>query len=118
MTRQLQMHTASLSLEELLGQSTWFGQLDEPARRRVRQDASSRAVAQGESLGHHGEIQHAWFGMLEGLIKWSITAYDGHTVTLGGQSVGSWFGDGTAVVVCLVKEPKLLDASLEWRIDS
>jgi CRP-like cAMP-binding protein len=35
--------------------------------------------------------------MLEGLIKWSITAHDGRTVTLGGQSVGSWFGEGTLI---------------------
>jgi CRP/FNR family transcriptional regulator, cyclic AMP receptor protein len=33
--------------------------------------------------------------VLEGLLKWSINATDGRTVTLGGQSVGSWFGEGT-----------------------
>ena len=54
-------------------------------------------MAAGESLGFHGERQHAWFGVLEGLIKWSITARDGRTVTLGGQSVGSWFGEGTLI---------------------
>jgi CRP-like cAMP-binding protein len=54
-------------------------------------------VALGDSLSHHGERQHAWFGVLEGLIKWAITARDGRTVTLGGQSVGSWFGEGTLI---------------------
>jgi len=29
------------------------------------------------------------------LLKWSVNARDGRTVTLGGQSVGSWFGEGT-----------------------
>jgi CRP/FNR family transcriptional regulator, cyclic AMP receptor protein len=52
-------------------------------------------VAAGASLGHHGETQHHWYGVLEGLLKWSINAADGRTVTLGGQSVGSWFGEGT-----------------------
>ena len=75
----------------------WFTQLDEAARRQVRADASERAVAQGAHLGHHGDRQHAWFGVLEGLIKWSITARDGRTVTLGGQSMGSWFGEGTLI---------------------
>ena len=97
MTRQQRAHATSLSLDELLAQSAWFTQLDEPARKQVRGDASERAVALGDSLGHHGERQHAWFGILEGLVKWAITARDGRTVTLGGQSVGSWFGEGTLI---------------------
>lgn len=40
-------------------------------------------------------MQHHWYGVLEGLLKWSINAPDGRTVTLGGQSVGSWLGEGT-----------------------
>ena len=97
MTRPLQMAVRSLTLDELLAQSPWFTSLDETVRRQVRADASERAIATGQSLGRHGERQHAWFGMLEGLIKWSITAHDGRTVTLGGQSAGSWFGEGTLI---------------------
>jgi CRP-like cAMP-binding protein len=97
MTRQRHARGPSLTLDELLGQSTWFTQLDDPARRQVRGDVSERAVAQGDSLGRHGERQLVWFGVLEGLIKWAITARDGRTVTLGGQSVGSWFGEGTLI---------------------
>lgn len=97
MTRQHRSDPTSLTLERMLEQSPWFMQLDEPAQLQVRSDASERAVAAGESLGFHGERQHAWFGVLEGLIKWSITARDGRTVTLGGQSIGSWFGEGTLI---------------------
>jgi CRP-like cAMP-binding protein len=95
MTRPQRAHAPSLTLDELLARSGWFTALDDTTRRQVRADASERAVALGHSLGHHGERQHAWYGVLEGLIKWSITARDGRTVTLGGQSVGSWFGEGT-----------------------
>jgi CRP-like cAMP-binding protein len=91
------MKVPSLTLDELLAQSPWFTSLDEPARRQVRADASERAISMGQSLGRDGERQHAWFGMLEGLIKWSITAHDGRSVTLGGQSAGSWFGEGTLI---------------------
>jgi CRP-like cAMP-binding protein len=91
------MATVSLTLDDLLAQSPWFVRLDESTQSRVRGDVSERAVAAGKALGHHGERQHAWFGVLEGVIKWSITARDGHTVTLGGQSVGSWFGEGTLI---------------------
>ncbi|MEM5429286.1 Crp/Fnr family transcriptional regulator [Cupriavidus oxalaticus] len=97
MTRQSRVVTPSLTLDELLGQSSWFTQLDAPTRGQVRAEVSERAIGVGQSLGHHGERQHFWFGMLEGLIKWSITAQDGRTVTLGGQSVGSWFGEGTLI---------------------
>lgn len=97
MSRPGRIRPASLTLDELFARSPWYAALDEPARRQVRADASERAVALGQMLGHHGERQHAWFGVLEGLVKWSITARDGRSVTLGGQSVGSWFGEGTLI---------------------
>jgi len=97
MNRQMRMVTVSLTVDELLAQSPWFVPLDESVKSRVRADVSERAVAAGQTLGHYGERQHVWFGMLEGLIKWSITAPDGQSVTLGGQSVGSWFGEGTLI---------------------
>jgi len=96
-TRAARQSVASLTLDQLLGQSAWFTQLDEPAQAQVRADVSERTVAAGASLGRYGEHQPAWFGVLEGLIKWAITARDGKTVTLGGQSVGSWFGEGTLI---------------------
>jgi CRP/FNR family transcriptional regulator, cyclic AMP receptor protein len=95
LTRPKPARTASLSLDELLAESSWFLELDEASRRKVRADLSERAIASGGSLGRFGEQPHAWFGVLEGLVKWAITARDGRTVTLGGQSVGSWFGEGT-----------------------
>jgi CRP-like cAMP-binding protein len=97
MLRQRHLSAPFLTLDKLLEQSAWFSRLDEAAQRQVRANATERAVAAGQSLSHHGDRQHAWFGMLEGLIKWSITARDGRTVTLGGQSVGSWFGEGTLI---------------------
>ncbi|CAG9259385.1 MULTISPECIES: Crp/Fnr family transcriptional regulator [Paraburkholderia] len=97
MTRQTKVVTATLSVDELLAQSPWFVALDDAAKTRVRADITERAVAAGQSLGRHGERQQMWFGVLEGIIKWSITARDGQTVTLGGQSMGSWFGEGTLI---------------------
>ena len=95
--RQRHLPAPSLTLDELLKQSAWFSRLDAAAQLQVRANATERPVAAGQSLSHHGDRQHAWFGVLEGLIKWAITARDGRTVTLGGQSVGSWFGEGTLI---------------------
>ena len=97
MTRPMQTAAPSLTLDELLAQSPWFTALDESAQRQVRADTSERAVAMGQLLGRHGDRQHVWFGVLEGLIKWSITSPEGRTVTLGGQLAGSWFGEGTLI---------------------
>jgi CRP/FNR family transcriptional regulator, cyclic AMP receptor protein len=95
MTRVLHKRSAAIDVDELLAHSPWFGQIGEAARHQVRADIALRACRSGESLGHQGESQHHWYGVLEGLLKWSINAHDGRTVTLGGQSVGSWFGEGT-----------------------
>jgi CRP/FNR family transcriptional regulator, cyclic AMP receptor protein len=95
MTRALRTPSASISVEELLSQSPWWVAIGEAAQQQLRNDVGERVVAAGASLGHHGQTQHHWYGVLEGLLKWSIDAADGRTVTLGGQSVGSWFGEGT-----------------------
>jgi CRP/FNR family transcriptional regulator, cyclic AMP receptor protein len=95
MTRSLHKPSAVIGVAELLAGSPWFAGVDAAAQRQVRSAIVERALAAGESLGHQGESQHHWFGVLEGLLKWSINAADGRTVTLGGQSVGSWFGEGT-----------------------
>ena len=95
MTRALRTRSASISVDELLAHSAWYGQIGAAAQRQFRTDIVERAIASGSSLGHHGETQRYWYGVLEGLLKWAINAPDGRTVTLGGQSVGSWFGEGT-----------------------
>jgi CRP/FNR family transcriptional regulator, cyclic AMP receptor protein len=95
MTRALRTPSTAISLDELLSQSPWWAAIGEAAQQQLRRDIGERVVAAGASLGHHGETQHHWYGVLEGLLKWSINAADGRTVTLGGQSVGSWFGEGT-----------------------
>jgi CRP/FNR family cyclic AMP-dependent transcriptional regulator len=85
----------SLDVDALLAGSPWYGRIGDAARRQVRTDIVERALGVGESLGYEGESQRHWYGVLEGLLKWSINSADGRTVTLGGQSVGSWFGEGT-----------------------
>lgn len=95
MARNLRKQTAQMGVVELLEGSSWFGKISLSAREQVQNDISERALAAGASLGHYGETQHDWYGVLEGLLKWSIDGPDGRTVSLGGQSVGSWFGEGT-----------------------
>lgn len=95
MARVLRKGSNEQSVDALLRNSSWFRDLAEASQAQVRASILERLLAAGEVLGHHGEMQHHWYGVAEGLLKWSITAVDGRTVTLGGQSVGSWFGEGT-----------------------
>lgn len=95
MKRALRAGSAAIGLEELLEHSPWFLQISAQAQQQVRADLVERVLALGGSLGFQGETQRCWYGVLEGLLKWSVTTPDGRTVTLGGQSVGSWFGEGT-----------------------
>jgi CRP/FNR family transcriptional regulator, cyclic AMP receptor protein len=95
MARLLRRPSSRIGVDDLLNHSPWFTALSAPGRAQVRATILERVLAAGELLGHDGERQHHWFGVAEGLLKWSINAPDGRTVTLGGQSVGSWFGEGT-----------------------
>lgn len=95
MARTLRKQTAQIGMEDLLLGSPWFQKISPPAQAQVRMDMSERTLAAGSALGHFGDTQHEWYGVLEGLLKWSIDGADGRTVSLGGQSVGSWFGEGT-----------------------
>jgi len=85
----------ALTLEALLRQAPWFAQLDADAQRQVLRDASEQPVAKGAPVGWRGEVTRFWYGVLEGLFKWSVVGPDGREVTLGGQSVGSWFNEAT-----------------------
>jgi CRP/FNR family transcriptional regulator, cyclic AMP receptor protein len=95
MSRVLRTSSLSVSIDELLASATWYKKIAPAAQRRLRADFVERTLSAGSTLGHHGEMQRHWYGVLEGLLKWSINSPDGRTVTLGGQSVGSWFGEGT-----------------------
>jgi len=95
MARILRKQSLRIGIDDLLNHSSWFTALSEPAQAQVRATLIERVLAAGEMLGHDGDRQHHWFGVAEGLLKWSINAPDGRSVTLGGQSVGSWFGEGT-----------------------
>ena len=69
MTRALQKRSASISVEPLLVDSPWFGQIGEAARHQVRANIIERAITSGQSLGYQGESQCHRYGVLEGLLK-------------------------------------------------
>lgn len=86
---------AALSIDELLARSAWYAQLDDSVRAQVRPTVIERIVLAGAELSHHGGTAIYWYGVLQGVLKWSTTARDGRSATLGGLTTGSWFGEGS-----------------------
>lgn len=83
------------SLQGLLDSSAWFPALDAPVRERVHEEMREVDVASGAALCRRGDTPLHWYGTIAGLLKWCVTSADGRSVTLGGLSAGSWFGEGT-----------------------
>ena len=83
------------TMDDLLAASAWFPLLDSGAQARVRDELREVDVPQGGALCRLGDTPQHWYGAIEGLLKWTVTSGDGRSVTLGGLSAGSWFGEGT-----------------------
>ncbi|MBU0827246.1 MAG: Crp/Fnr family transcriptional regulator [Gammaproteobacteria bacterium] len=86
---------ASPNIADLLKTSAWFPVLDDAAQQRVLDDLREVDVPQGAALCRRGDTPVHWYGAIDGLLKWTVTSGDGRSVTLGGLSAGSWFGEGT-----------------------
>ncbi len=93
--RQPAPSTDSPSLDSLLAGSAWFPALDTKVQARVRDEMREVDVATGASLCRMGDQPLHWYGAIDGLLKWCVSSPDGRSVTLGGLSRGSWFGEGT-----------------------
>ena len=83
------------TLTDLLLHSAWFPALHSAAQQRVMDDVREVEVLQGGALCRRGHTPVHWYGAIEGLLKWTVPSGDGRSVTLGGLSTGSWFGEGT-----------------------
>ena len=83
------------TLEELLLSSPWYHRLSDEVQARVRSEMREQPVLAGAALSRRGDSPHHWYGVVSGLLKWSLTTADGRSITFGGLSPGSWFGEGT-----------------------
>lgn len=86
---------ASPNITALLKSSAWFPVLDDAAQQKVLDDLREVDVPQGGALCRRGDTPVHWYGAIDGLLKWTVTSGNGRSVTLGGLSAGSWFGEGT-----------------------
>lgn len=85
------------TLAEMLRQSSWGRNLPLPEMDRVIAESSQREVPAGGHVAHAGQVVEHWIGLIDGLLKMSVTAPNGKVSTLTGVSAGGWFGEGSLI---------------------
>lgn len=86
-----------MSLETLLQRSVWAQGLTPAQRERVAVDIQVRPVESGGYVCRKGDPSHAWFGVIDGLVKIATASASGKSVTFTGVPAGAWFGEGSVL---------------------
>lgn len=86
-----------MSLETLLQRSAWAQGLTPEQRERVVSEIQVRPVENGGYVCRKGDPTHAWFGVIEGLVKITTVSASGKSVTFTGVPAGAWFGEGSVL---------------------
>lgn len=85
------------AIDKMLDALPWYQGLPVLERQLVRADLRVVSVAAGAYLFRAGASSPGWFGVVEGLVKWSSSGADGRSLSLAGFGAGSWFGEATMV---------------------
>lgn len=75
--------------------AAWFDLLDADQQARVARDTAVAAIPAGTIIEHKGVVADAWLGVLQGLIKVSVSNADGKMASLTGVPAGGWIGEGS-----------------------
>jgi CRP-like cAMP-binding protein len=82
-------------LTDVLRASAWAPLLSAEQFERVAQHASERWVPAGGYALRAGEPADQWIGVVEGLVKMSVSYPDGRVSTFTGVTAGGWAGEGS-----------------------
>jgi CRP-like cAMP-binding protein len=94
------------ALQDMLRNSLWAQYLSPEQLERVAKNALERSVSAGGFVIRMGEPADQWIGIIEGLVKMSVSTLDGRTSSFTGVTSGGWFGEGS-----------LLKTAEKWRYD-
>lgn len=93
------------SLSDMLRSSLWAATLSADELDRVVRETHERRLSEGGYAIRCGEPADQWIGVIDGLVKMSVSYPDGRHSTFTGVTAGGWAGEGS-----------LLKPSL-WRYD-
>lgn len=83
------------TLESMLRESVWAKTLNPDELDQVVREAFERRIAIGGYAVRCGEPADCWFGVIDGLIKMSVSQADGRVSTFTGVTSGGWAGEGS-----------------------
>ena len=83
------------SLETTLRESLWAHTLDAEEMDRVLRESHERKIPVGGYAIRCGQPADHWIGVIEGLVKMSISNPDGRQSTFTGVTAGGWAGEGS-----------------------
>ncbi len=83
------------TLDDMLRNSLWAKALTGYEFERVSKEAFERRVPAGGLLFRSGDPAEFWVGVIEGLVKMSVSSPDGRVSTFTGVTAGGWAGEGT-----------------------
>ncbi len=83
------------TLETMLRRSLWAATLNPDELDRAVHEAHERRLAVGGHAMVCGEPADEWVGVIEGLLKMSVSQPDGKHPTFTGVTAGGWAGEGS-----------------------
>jgi CRP/FNR family cyclic AMP-dependent transcriptional regulator len=91
----METNTPGQSLEAMLRESLWAQSLTADELDRVVAETRERRVAAGGYAIRCGELAEHWIGVIDGLVKMSVSQPDGKQSTFTGVTAGGWAGEGS-----------------------
>ncbi len=83
------------TLQNMLRESLWAAALSEDEIDAVVRESHERLVPLGGHAMRCGDPAEHWVGVIDGLIKMSVTQADGRQATFTGVTAGGWAGEGS-----------------------
>jgi CRP/FNR family transcriptional regulator, cyclic AMP receptor protein len=83
------------NLQTMLRESLWAATLSADELDRVVRESFERQVPVGGYAVRRNEPADLWFGVIDGLLKMSLSQPDGRLSTFTGVTAGGWAGEGS-----------------------
>ncbi len=83
------------TLDGMLRSSLWAATLSPDALDEALREVYERYVPPGGHALRAGEPADHWYGVIEGLLKMSVTRANGRHASFTGVTAGGWFGEGS-----------------------
>ena len=100
MGKAVKTSTSAPTLEAMLRTSLWADTLTADEFERVLRECFERTIAVGGYAIRRGEMADQWIGVIDGLVKMSVSQADGRLSTFTGVTAGGWAGEGSLLKPC------------------